>query len=117
MSYISTATAANLAACDVRNSAGSVTELWGLTGGVGKDYSETTSQFKGAIVTRPAAGWTAAEINAIRFRFGGCVSADINPVPACQALMLEIDWPVLRKSLVFPAGGHNDSRRHFLSRR
>ena len=120
LSYSSPATQANLAACDVRNSAGAITELWGLTGGVGKDYSETANQFKGAIVTRPAAGWTAAEVNAIRFRFGGCTSVDISPVPTVQAMMLEVDWPVAavpRKSLVFPGGGHNDSRRHFLSRR
>ena len=93
MSYSSSATQANLAACDVRNSAGAVKELWGLTGGVGQDYSETTNFFKSAIVTAPAAGWTAAEVNAIRFRFGGCTSADISPVPTVQGLMLEVDWP------------------------
>ena len=94
LSYSSSATQANLAACDVRNSAGAIKELWGLTGGVGQDYSETTNFFKSAIVTVPAAGWTAAEVNAIRFRFGGCTSADISPVPTVQGLMLEVDWPI-----------------------
>lgn len=94
MSYSSSTTQANLAACDVRNSAGAVTELWGLTGGVGKAYNIVANQFKGGIVTVPAAGWSAAEVNLIRVRFGGCTAADISPVPTVQAMMLEVDWPV-----------------------
>jgi hypothetical protein len=103
MSYSSSTTTANLAACDVRNSAGAVKELWGLTGGVGKAYNIVANQFKGAIVTAPAAGWTAAEVNAIRLRFGGCTSADISPVPTVQAMMLEVDWPIAAPLVITPA--------------
>lgn len=94
MSYSSSATQANLAACDVRTNGGIVTELWGLTGGVGKAYNIVANQFKGAIVTAPASGWSAGEVNALRFRFGGCTSVDISPVPTVQAMMLEVDWPI-----------------------
>lgn len=126
MSYSSSTTLANLAACDVRNSANAITELWGLTGGVGKAYNVTANNFAGAIVTRPAAGWTAAEVNAIRFRFGGCTSADISPVPTVQAMMLEVDWPVggppvallpsqhhRRPQAVHARRGGTPSRAHF----
>ena len=92
VSYSSPATGANLAACDVRNSAGTVTALRGTTGGVGATYNLTANQFGGGIVTAPGAGWTAAEVNAVRWRFGGCTSVDINPVPTVQAMMLEVDW-------------------------
>jgi hypothetical protein len=95
MSYSSPGTQANLAACEARWGVGTgVVELWGLIGGVGKDYSESTNFFKSAIVPVPVAGWTAAEINALRFRFGMCTAADISPVPTVQALMLEVDWPI-----------------------
>ena len=69
-----------------------VTPIWGTTGGAGADFSEITNFFKAAIVTPPAAGWTAAEVNALRWRFGGCTSVDVSPIPTCQALMLEVDW-------------------------
>jgi hypothetical protein len=95
LSYSSPATQANLFACDVRNSENVVNELWGLTGGVGKAYNIVANQFKSVIVTRPVAGWTASEVNAVRFRFGGPVSGDVNPIPTCQALMLEVDWPIV----------------------
>jgi hypothetical protein len=94
MSYSSSTTTANLAGCDARNSAGVVTALRGLTGGVGAGFNVTANNFGGGIVTAPAAGWTAAEVNAVRFRFGGCTSVDISPVPTVQAMMLEVDWPV-----------------------
>ena len=94
ISWSASGTQANLAACDVRNSAGAVTEIYGLTGGVGQPYNVVANQFQWNMVTPPAAGWTPAEVNAIRFRFGGCTSADINPVPTVQAMMLEVDWPI-----------------------
>ena len=86
--------AANLAACDVRNSAAAVTALNGTTGGTGATFNVTANNFKHGQVTKPAAGWTPTEVNAVRFRFGGCTSADISPVPTAQAMMLEVDWPV-----------------------
>ena len=94
MSYSSSTTAGNLAACDARNSAGTVTALFGTTGGTGANYSVTANNFAGALVTVPAAGWTASEVNAVRFRFGGCTSVDVVPIPTVQAMMLEVDWPV-----------------------
>ena len=97
LSYSSPTATANLAACVVRNSLadGVITELWGLVGGVGKDYSEITNFFKSAIVPTPTRAWTPAAVNAMLFRFGGCTSVDVSPVPTVQALMLEVDWPIL----------------------
>jgi hypothetical protein len=88
----------------VRNSAGSVTELWGLTNGVGQAYNIVANQFKAAMVTVPAAGWTTSEVNAVLFRFGGCTSADISPVPTAQAMMLEVDWPPAILTLTAASG-------------
>ena len=102
LSYSSPTATANLAACVARNSAGAVLALWGTVGGTGADFSESTNFFKGGIVTVPAGTWTASEVNAVRWRFGGCTSSDINPVPTVQALMLEVDWPVTAVAEVIP---------------
>ena len=94
MSYSSPTTTANLAACD-RAQLGR--DGHGALGHDRRDrrgFNVTANNFKGGIVTAPAATWTAAEVNAVRFRFGGCTSADISPVPTVQALMLEVDWPI-----------------------
>jgi hypothetical protein len=101
LAYSSAATQANAGACLIRNSAGAEVEVWGLFGGgaADKDYSETSNQFKGAIATKPAAGWTPTEVNALVWRIGG--SEDISPVPTWQALMLEVDYPAV-VSAVFP---------------
>jgi hypothetical protein len=94
MSYSSSTTLANAAGCVARNSAGAVTALLGTVGGTLASYAVTANNFAGGLLTKPAAGWTAAEVNAVRWRFGGGTSSDISPVPTVQALMLEADWPV-----------------------
>lgn len=98
LSYSSTAAQANRGACIIRNSAGTAVEMWGdlpvAQGGNGAatdDYSMTANTFKFAIPTVPAAGWTATEIEALRWRVGG--SGDVTPFPTWQALMLEVDYP------------------------
>ena len=48
-----------------------VTTLQGTVGGTLANYAVTANNFKSGPVTKPAAGWTAAEVNAVRFRFGG----------------------------------------------
>jgi hypothetical protein len=99
LAYSSTTTTANAGACIVRTSAGFSVALFGDLpagqgggGGATADYSESTNFFTRKMVTKPAAGWTPTEINAIRFRMGG--SGDVTPAgPTWQALMLEVDVP------------------------
>ena len=81
----------NSGKCEVRNSAGAAAELWGIFPSTTRDYSETTNFFKSVMVTKPGAGWTPSEVDAIRWRLGG--SGDISPVPTWQMLMLEADYP------------------------
>ena len=116
MTYSSATTVANAAGCVVRNSAGAVSELWGIVGGVLQPYNVTTNTFQTANVTKPAAGWTAAEVNAIRFRFGGGTSSDISPVPTVQAMMLEVDWPVAAAAALL-AGQHHRRPQAVYARR
>ena len=106
LSYSSSDTTANTAGCIARNSAGTPTVIWGdlpvVAGGGGgalAAYSMTTNNFNGAIVTAPAAGWIAAEVNAVRWRFGG--SDNIASIPTIQELMLEVDWPPMTASIAW----------------
>ena len=102
MAYSSSTTTTNSAACTILNGDAVETTLWGNSGAVA-DYSESSNFFKTALVPAPAAGWSAAAINALRWRFGW--AADISPVPTVQALMLEVDWPPLpRDWYVSPVG-------------
>jgi hypothetical protein len=90
ISYSSSTTSTNNAACIARNSAGAATTLrgdWTTRAG----YNVTSNNFAGGMVTKPAAGWTADEISAVRIRFGN--SNDASPVPTVQAFMLEVDIP------------------------
>ena len=103
MSYSSPTATANAAGCVARNSAGAVTALLGTVGGTLASYAVTANNFKSGLVTTPAAGWTAAEVNAVRFRFGGGTSSVITNVPTVQALMLEVDWPT---TVLLPAFHH-----------
>jgi hypothetical protein len=96
ISYSSATTAANAAAVTAYNSAlGSTGSLLGTVGGTLAGFNVTTNTIKTASVPilKPAAGWTVAEVNAARFRFGGGTSSDISPVPTLQAVMIEVDWP------------------------
>ena len=93
LAYSSSTTTANDGKCEVRNSAGTATEIWGIFPSTVRDYSENSNFFKRAMVTKPGADWTASEVNAIRWRCGG--ASDISPVPTWQALMLEVDYPVV----------------------
>lgn len=92
LQYSSPTTTANNAGAIVRNSAGTEVTIWGASGATA-DYSENTQFYKRAMVAQPTAGWTKAEIDAIRFRIG--FSTDISPVPTWQALMLEVDYPII----------------------
>ena len=95
LSYSAPGTQANLGAAEVRNSAGATSTLWGVINGTGADYSESSNFFKGAMVTKPAAGWTESEIEAIRWRIGLPSGAgDVSPRPTWQALMLEAAFTV-----------------------
>ena len=103
MSYSSPATQANLAGCTASSSdTAAAIPLHGFAGGSGAAYNVTANNFKGGIIPMPPAGWTVAEVNAVRFRFGSCVSADISPVPTVQALMWEVDWPVATGPQAYP---------------
>lgn len=100
MAYSASGTSADTAGCVVRNSEGTAATIFGgipiAQGGLGgalADYSESTNFFKSVPVPIPAAGFTAAEVDAIRWRFGG--SDDINPIPTVQALALELDFPLI----------------------
>ena len=96
ISYSSATTAANAAAVTAYNSAlGTTGALQGTIGASLAGFNTTTNTIKTSTVPilKPAAGWTAAEVNAVRVRFGGGVSSDISPVPTLQALMIEVDWP------------------------
>lgn len=115
MAYSATTATANLAACEVRNSAGAVAEIWGLINGVGKDTSEVTNFFKGALATKPAGNWTNTEIDAVRWRVGGCTSVDVSPVPTWQMLALEVDYPTSAAATSFAIP--NRTARNVLLRR
>lgn len=94
LAYSSSATQANLAATQAKNSAGTVVDIYGTINGTGADYSETSNFFKGAIVTPPAIGWNKDEIEAIRWRCGLPSGAgDVSPRPTWQMLMLEVAYP------------------------
>jgi hypothetical protein len=100
LAYSATGTAADTAGCIVRNSAGAFAVLKGdlpVASGGGNAglaaYGSSTNLFVSAPVPAPSAGWTEAEIEAIRWRFGG--SDDINPIPTAQALALELDYPIV----------------------
>jgi hypothetical protein len=90
--YSSTASTANLAGMNIRNSLPTQDDIWGIIGGTLQDHSETTNFFKAKIATKPAGLWTKTEIEALRWRVGG--ASDITPVPTWQFLMLEVDYPV-----------------------
>lgn len=101
MAYSASGTAADTAGTIIRNSGGTAKVVFGdlpvAQGGLGgalADYSESTNFFKTSFaLTAPAAGWTATEVNSLRFRFGG--SDDQNPIPTLQLVMVEADWPIL----------------------
>ena len=98
LSYSSSATQANLASCDAINPNNLGVALHGTVQGVGADFSDTSNQFKGGIVpvTGGAAIWSPARVNGVTFRFGApSTGSDISPVPTVQAMMLEVDWPVI----------------------
>lgn len=99
LSYSSPTATLNEGGCVVRNSAGTEVTIWGSSA-ARSDYSEITNFFKGAMVTKPAAGWTPSEVNAIRWRLG--YSNDISPVPTWQALMLEADYPITAATVAPP---------------
>lgn len=107
LSYSSPTATANAAGCVARNSAGTVAVLNGTVGGTLATYAVTTNNFKGALLAVPAAGWTAAEVNAVRFRFGGGTASVITNVPTVQAMMLEVDWPVTAAPSVLLASQHH----------
>lgn len=92
LAYSATGTSTNQGKCEVRNSAGTAAELWGIFPSTTRDYSESSNFFKGAIVPAPAGGWTKSELDQIRFRLGG--SADVLPIPTWQALLVEIAYPL-----------------------
>jgi hypothetical protein len=98
LEYSADATGADTAGCIIRNSTPTAVVIWGDlptaqggNNGALADYSEITNFFKGVIATKPAAGWTPAEINALHWRFGG--AGDVIGIPTVQALMLEVDYP------------------------
>lgn len=90
LAYSSTGTTANSGKCEVRNSAGTAAEVWGIFPSTTRDYSESSNFFKGVMVTDPG-GWTKTELDQISFRFGG--SGDVTPFPTWQALGIEIAYP------------------------
>lgn len=106
LAYSASSATADTGGCVVRNSAGASVTVYGFTGAL-TDYSETSNFFKCAMATVPAAGWTPAEVNLIRWRCG--FSDDINPVPTWQALMLEVDWPMARRVLARKVVGSSPS--------
>ena len=94
----SSGTQANTAGCIARNSAGFAGVIFGDlpvaqggNGGALADVSDTNNLWKAVVATKPGAGWTPTEVNAIRVRFGG--SNDITPLPTIQYIALEIDYP------------------------
>lgn len=93
LAYSSSTTTANQGKAEVRNGAGVASELWGIFPATVRDYSETSNFFKRAIVTEPAGGWIPSAVDAVRWRIGG--SGDISPRPTWQALLLEVDYPVV----------------------
>lgn len=111
----SSATGANAAGCIIRNSAGTAVVLdgdlpvaQGGNGGALTDWSDTSSFFRGQIVTKPGAGWTPTEVNAVRWRFGG--ATDVIGIPTVDALMLEADYPtVVASTLILESGFVNFS--------
>jgi hypothetical protein len=94
LAYSSSATTANKAACEGRNGDGVAADIWGLINGVGQDYSETTNFFKSVVLPAPGAGWTKTELDKIVWRFGGCTSGDISPVPTVQQLLAQVAYPI-----------------------
>lgn len=106
LAWSSAGTAANTAGCIVRNSAGFAGVLYGDlpvaqggNGGALTDWSIASNNFAGRIVTKPAAGWTPTEVNAIRYRFGG--AGDVLDIPTAGALAVEIDYPTAAAADVF----------------
>lgn len=100
LEYSASTAGADTAGCIIRNSTPTAVVIWGDlpvaqggNGGALSDYSETTNFFKGAIATKPAAGWTPTEVNALHWRFGG--AGDVIGIPTVDALMLEVDYPPL----------------------
>lgn len=103
IAYSSSGTTANTMGTAVGDSGGAVIVLWGnlnnACGGTGgtvspfgtADYSESTNFFKTVPIAAPAAGWTKAEIAALRWRTGS--STDVSPIPTVQTLMFEVDYP------------------------
>jgi hypothetical protein len=90
LAYSNAAGGVATAGCAARNSAGTQVAIWG-DGTTAQSYAATTNQFKGAIVTVPAAGWSTAEIDAVTFRIGYATA--VTDPPTWQALMLEVDFP------------------------
>lgn len=52
------------------------------------DMSETTSQYRSAILTRPSGGWTQTKVNALTGRMG--YSSNVATQPRWASLMLEV---------------------------
>jgi Concanavalin A-like lectin/glucanases superfamily len=86
-------TGTNLAGAEVQNSTPTTTVLYGDIGGTLQNYDLQSNNFKSGQVTIPGAGWTEAEIEAIRWRVGG--ASDVSPVPTWQMLALEVDYPIV----------------------
>jgi hypothetical protein len=108
LEYSASTSGADTAGCIIRNSTPTAVVIWGDlptaqggNNGALSDYSETTNFFKGAIATKPGAGWTPTEVNALHWRFGG--AGDVVGIPTVQALMLEVDYPaaVAAASLIY----------------
>lgn len=89
LQYASAGTQANNGACQVRNSEGTATTIWGSPSSPA-DYSEGAYFTKKAIATAPSGGWNQTEVNAIRVRLG--YSADATPDPYWIAIMLEVAY-------------------------
>jgi hypothetical protein len=89
LQYASATTNANTGATLIMDSNDQVTNLYG-TALVPADMSETSAFYKSIMITAPAGGWTMAQVNALRARFG--YSDDANPDPYWLAMMLEVAY-------------------------